>query len=783
MANQVNRYGVFIASPSDVSEERDIVVETINRWNVVNWDTRRILFAPLRYETGAVPTLAATPQDAISEQLLPKADYLIGIFWSRLGTPTKDYPSGTVEEIETHPPNRTSVFFKDIKLSIDAGAPDTMELIQQYKDLKEWEKFLNQKGLNGTYSEPLELGTMVYQLLDTWANEARIPSPPIKVHKEPSDYELWLREWDRSGKEGTVLLYNIELNTFRDFRTFKKVWGVLRELPNLNKVILLLPLHKIRRLKRYLKDSVDELEKSDIADRFYVCALATQTGDSRQKVTKVTTGLAFASFRFGPDPDDGQAFPRCHVFALSEPFSTASPGETGEPELVWTYNYSLEIGEEEALPEKLIEIWDDQFSSDSLVTLVNLLSAPDSEKDAGPETKLPVNHNNIPSDKTSYNTIRVLREKLFDPNVPSYLLDKNYFILDWNAAFEMIFPTSQFYRKESILEFVNCLKNREAVLDHGRLFYDQHLFFDIESLEYQSPKYGHMRFMKIASEVPNPIGDEALGWIIALNVSEVENLEKYENDLKEANINHGLITLYAGPFDKMITGFPGYRASVDILAKCMSEAGKVLDLGAGPGILTLKLLKEGKKVTAVDQNDAMLDILRRRCQEYFEPKLSIVKANINTLHAPNKNYAPGKVGIASRYDGVVMLNVMRWLRNPADTLKILSEHLLNPGSILAFSLLTEEEDIEAFTDAVRAYSIEMDEQGEQTWSSGEYETFIKTMKKMEDRNILGRHTEEDMKNYIDQAGYTLERISRAEYTVSGRTYKGSTIFVTRSPLR
>ena len=60
------------------------------------------MLLPIRWETHSYPQTGAHPQKIINKQILEDADFLIGIFWSRFGTPTDDHPSATAEEISEH---------------------------------------------------------------------------------------------------------------------------------------------------------------------------------------------------------------------------------------------------------------------------------------------------------------------------------------------------------------------------------------------------------------------------------------------------------------------------------------------------------------------------------------------------------------------------------------------------------------------------------------------------------------------------------------------------------
>jgi hypothetical protein len=57
---------------------------------------------PAGWETHSSPELGARAQELINSRVLKDCDLLIGVFWTRLGTPTGKSESGTVEEIEEH---------------------------------------------------------------------------------------------------------------------------------------------------------------------------------------------------------------------------------------------------------------------------------------------------------------------------------------------------------------------------------------------------------------------------------------------------------------------------------------------------------------------------------------------------------------------------------------------------------------------------------------------------------------------------------------------------------
>src|SRR5690606_15491050 len=90
---------ILIASPSDVVEERRLLVAVFEEWNVAHGRSRGCVLQPVLWETHSTPEYGDRPQAIINRRLVDACDGLVGAFWTRLGTPTGDALSGTVEEI------------------------------------------------------------------------------------------------------------------------------------------------------------------------------------------------------------------------------------------------------------------------------------------------------------------------------------------------------------------------------------------------------------------------------------------------------------------------------------------------------------------------------------------------------------------------------------------------------------------------------------------------------------------------------------------------------------
>lgn len=160
-------YRVFLASPSDVAEERNIVRDVIGDWNAANSFDRGVVVEPVGYESHTEAQLGSDPQDIINKQLLDRCDFLIAIFWTRLGTPTETEVAGTVEEIkrfgELKGEDRVLVFFSERPCSPSVDPGKLAKLI----DFKE--QMLG-KGFCLTYKDSAEFARKLRQQLDLRLN-------------------------------------------------------------------------------------------------------------------------------------------------------------------------------------------------------------------------------------------------------------------------------------------------------------------------------------------------------------------------------------------------------------------------------------------------------------------------------------------------------------------------------------------------------------------------------------------------------------------------------------
>jgi hypothetical protein len=188
MSYSATVFRVMVASPGDVEQERRIAREVIYDWNSLHSAKTGIILEPIGWETHASPQMGDRPQAIINKQMLKNTDLLIVIFWTRIGTPTGEAESGTVEEIEEHIKEGKPVmiyFSKQPALleSVDQG---------QYQKLKVFIDKCKSKGLLFEYDSLSQFREYLYRHLVQTVNdnayfEIAGESNKITIEKEQFD--------------------------------------------------------------------------------------------------------------------------------------------------------------------------------------------------------------------------------------------------------------------------------------------------------------------------------------------------------------------------------------------------------------------------------------------------------------------------------------------------------------------------------------------------------------------------------------------------------------------
>jgi hypothetical protein len=166
---------VFVSSPGDVKEERDILDSVVAEVNKNAGRQSKMMLELVKWETDAHPGVSLGGPQAVIDPQMPveECDVVIGIFWRRFGTPTTFGDSGSSHEIERACESalrrrkpRVMVYFSE-----RPSAPRTLEEIDQWRKVVEFRDRLGKLGLYFSYDSVQSFATLVRSHLDSVVEE------------------------------------------------------------------------------------------------------------------------------------------------------------------------------------------------------------------------------------------------------------------------------------------------------------------------------------------------------------------------------------------------------------------------------------------------------------------------------------------------------------------------------------------------------------------------------------------------------------------------------------
>ncbi len=198
MPKTIIEYKCLLISPCDVEDERDALTKLSLNWNAQIGQALNAKVDLVKWESHGTPEMGGEPQSILNKQLVDNCDFGIAVFWSRLGTPTENYDSGSVEELRKLMDRGARVLIYFSKQSI----PQEILNTEQYNKLQEFKEDIKKEGLLGEYNDipnlreqvQLHLTSVVVELLSkdrpaigqlTKPDSTLLHKPDIRVKTSP----------------------------------------------------------------------------------------------------------------------------------------------------------------------------------------------------------------------------------------------------------------------------------------------------------------------------------------------------------------------------------------------------------------------------------------------------------------------------------------------------------------------------------------------------------------------------------------------------------------------
>lgn len=185
MSLKANIIRLFLSSPGDVENERNMVHEVAAQLNRMMGEQMRFRLEVIDWETHVTPNMGR-PQEVINQQIRDY-DIFVGIMWKRFGTPTGKADSGTEEEFniacknwEKYGRPRIMLYFNQTPYM----PKNTKEISQFARVVKFREKLQDGNALVWEYQNPVEfqefliehLGKVLYEFSPAEKDKVTAPS-------------------------------------------------------------------------------------------------------------------------------------------------------------------------------------------------------------------------------------------------------------------------------------------------------------------------------------------------------------------------------------------------------------------------------------------------------------------------------------------------------------------------------------------------------------------------------------------------------------------------------
>lgn len=154
MARTKTEYDLLISCPGDVDGEVKIIEKAVKKFNDTYSDVLAIRLNTKHWSNSSYNQSGGKAQELLNNQFIHDCDAAIAIFWTRFGSPTDRYGSGTEEEIEDMLTAGKQVF---LYFSEKAVSPELLlseESKQQFQKVKDFRKRYERegKGIFSTFS-------------------------------------------------------------------------------------------------------------------------------------------------------------------------------------------------------------------------------------------------------------------------------------------------------------------------------------------------------------------------------------------------------------------------------------------------------------------------------------------------------------------------------------------------------------------------------------------------------------------------------------------------------
>jgi hypothetical protein len=191
MPKSVTQYNLLVSCPGDIKSEIKLIDQAVEDFNERYSDTIGIIVRTKHWRKSSYAKSGGKPQALLNEQFVNECDAAVSLLWTRFGTPTDEYGSGTEEEIEIMLAAGKQVFM----YFSDKPIPPSQHDPQEYGRVQAFREKYRDRGIYFTYSSEEEFSKLFFAHL----SQHFLSAKKVADLKEERAPQLLLRGIDKNG--------------------------------------------------------------------------------------------------------------------------------------------------------------------------------------------------------------------------------------------------------------------------------------------------------------------------------------------------------------------------------------------------------------------------------------------------------------------------------------------------------------------------------------------------------------------------------------------------------
>lgn len=171
MPRNIIQYDLLISCPDDIRDELPLIEKAVEEFNTMFSDALGISIRTKHWSKNAYAQSGGKPQALLNEQFVNDCDAAVALFWTRFGTPTDQYGSGTEEEIELMLGSGKQVFMYFSDKPINPSLCNA----EEYARVQAFRKKYADRGLYFNYASNEQFSTLFFaHLSQHFISEKRV---------------------------------------------------------------------------------------------------------------------------------------------------------------------------------------------------------------------------------------------------------------------------------------------------------------------------------------------------------------------------------------------------------------------------------------------------------------------------------------------------------------------------------------------------------------------------------------------------------------------------------